>query len=494
MQGAHRRVEPEPQGWSMDTVLTADLGEEAPGRLAQLLGLDVWETSLLARPARLEMEAAAIVLVLVFLFELGAWTTLFHLVLFGFDVGLVSALALVPGAVFSAATLMFERSLVCLDPDTVSPRRAVGVCIRGAVIVGSSLITAQPLELLVFRADIDQHLKDEAVYREAIAELARSSALTVDPPVPGAAVVPGAAEPVGDSPLSIAQARVEERRLALETAKGELRRAKSAADRAAATQSNAAGRLAGLRADPGADVRALAEAEAALAKATTTSAHARRVLEDADRGVQLADAALDEARRGEEVATGKAQEASTAEATRSDTEADEGRDWIRAVAEAAPGEVLEHPRTKRPFQPHVQSMLRRALAMHELITNQPATWPEGTPAEWSGFAVRHFGLPDPAPVAGSPRGAKRAWSYLLSSALLLAVGMVVPLMTLAFKLMMGDELQAYYSCAAQEAAGNLTARAVRRARPVRGSLAAQLYRALGDRVRAALPLSSEPPP
>ncbi|MFT3776225.1 MAG: DUF4407 domain-containing protein [Minicystis sp.] len=141
-----------------------------PPALARLLRLDVWGTSLLTIRAQHEMGAAAVMLVIVFVFELIAWTLLFDVIVHAARSEGVARrlLALGFGLLFASAVFLFERGFMTTDLSASPIRKWFGLGLRAVVIGLSALATAQPVELLLFGTEIDERVRDEAVRTEAL--------------------------------------------------------------------------------------------------------------------------------------------------------------------------------------------------------------------------------------------------------------------------------------------------------------------------------------
>jgi hypothetical protein len=115
----------------------------------------------------MDMRAAALLLLLNFLFDLGAWSLLLNAVLHSQIRALDgwTVLALCGGWLFATVILIYERQFFVADP---SSRWSKALWIRLAVIVLAALITAQPVELMFFRGPIDRRVHEEGVRQEAV--------------------------------------------------------------------------------------------------------------------------------------------------------------------------------------------------------------------------------------------------------------------------------------------------------------------------------------
>ncbi|MCP4661611.1 MAG: DUF4407 domain-containing protein [bacterium] len=143
------------------------------GWLVRLFRLDVFGDHLLTRRARIELGATAFLLVLVFLFDLAAWTLLFNAI---FQRGLLiitplTTAALFAGLLLATTVLIYERQF--LTADTWGGWRKVlpAMLLRAVVLVIAALVTAQPVELLIFTGPVNRRVHDEGIRAEAAKRL-----------------------------------------------------------------------------------------------------------------------------------------------------------------------------------------------------------------------------------------------------------------------------------------------------------------------------------
>jgi len=151
----------------------ADVPKRPPSWLARRLGLDLYSDVLLGKSARTEMGFAAVILVIVSLFELIAWFFLFNAI-FNSDLlgtGWPTIPAILVASLFAAAVFWFERQFLTTDED--QRRRARGAAVvRVIFILTAAFITAQPLELLFFRVPVQKRIHEEGIREEAVSKLA----------------------------------------------------------------------------------------------------------------------------------------------------------------------------------------------------------------------------------------------------------------------------------------------------------------------------------
>jgi hypothetical protein len=132
------------------------------------------------------------------------------------------------------------------------------------------------------------------------------------------------------------------------------------------------------------------------------------------------------------------------------------KDWVRATQNVTPGKTLVNRRTGRSLPPKAADFTDRLRALSDLREGLPPMWPSVSDTVVS-TAVERFGVEPPAGTADPKiqerrQGAARLFGWTYRIAFIIAA--VIPLLTLAFKLMMSQELITYYSVRAQARAGN----------------------------------------
>jgi len=137
--------------------------------IAKFMGLLPFGTTYLSRQARYPLRKAAWLLVLIFVFDMIAWSILFNLILHR---GQFMMSWLFAGAVFlalllSTATLIFEINIFTSDLDLRKPKALVSVVPRVLIILASAMITAQPLHILFFDGPISQRAQQEQAIKHA---------------------------------------------------------------------------------------------------------------------------------------------------------------------------------------------------------------------------------------------------------------------------------------------------------------------------------------
>lgn len=160
-------------------------GAQLDGRLGWLVriyGLDIYGDSLLTRPAVNYMKTASIVLTVILLFDLFAWTLLWNATFHGglLKVDLMTALAFATGALFAITTIIWEQQFFTADMSGGLKRVKWAVLLRAVIIVVAALITSQPFELLIFDGSIQDRIHEEGVRAEAGTRLSELASIKED--------------------------------------------------------------------------------------------------------------------------------------------------------------------------------------------------------------------------------------------------------------------------------------------------------------------------
>ncbi len=169
------------QAGAVEVYLAPARRPHLPGPLGWLtlrFGLDVFAGSLLSRQANLALRFAALLLLVIVSFDVTAWSLLFNSIFHASgDILLVDGwtfLAAVLAVLIASAVFVYERQFLTADTSDVfaSPARVLAIAgavtLRVAILAAAALITAQPVELLIFREPIRQRVHEEAVRREMV--------------------------------------------------------------------------------------------------------------------------------------------------------------------------------------------------------------------------------------------------------------------------------------------------------------------------------------
>jgi hypothetical protein len=455
-------------------------------RLARLIGLDVWDESLLSRRAAQDMGVAALLLTVVLTFELLAWTMLINVLVHSaqWQISARSWIALLLGGVFAAGIFAFEKTFLTADFGEAAWRKWLGIGMRLVIIVGSLFATSQPIELLVFGGAIDNRLHDERALEEAIRQEREVEKLNLEAiPLSNAEVEKHLSSSDEGGRLDTqrnrrddAQAALGRAHLAVGRAKARVQaaeqrehKAKSAVDAAARDRSHPSTpeelqRREQVRKDAAkglVDARGeSAAAAAALSAANEKERQAQQELETAK--LNVINAEKDRMVYKEQVIEIVHKPAADAERALKEI-----KNWMFAVERAKPNETV-HDASGRSLAPKQADFTDRLRALDDLRRGDAPLWPRTSPAARS-RAAEDFDLEDPLHPDDLLTARRQRDAALFDRIYLIALVMagVIPLLTLAFKSMMSSELQEYYSTRAQARAGNADAIEALAARGIR---------------------------
>jgi hypothetical protein len=142
------------------------------GNLAKYYRLDVYGDSLLSKRAASEISFVALLLTINFLFYFFAWTSVWSLILFGkLSLSWHTIVAALGGLIFACLMLTYERQLLTADTSGRWSQRVLPITLRVLLILTSTLIISQPVELLVFSGPINSRIHEESVRLEAVRRL-----------------------------------------------------------------------------------------------------------------------------------------------------------------------------------------------------------------------------------------------------------------------------------------------------------------------------------
>jgi hypothetical protein len=462
------------------------------GRLAHGFGLDVFGGSQLGRQAALALRFSAFLLLVIVCFDLVAWTLLFNSIFHSsgdiLDHDNWTWFALLCGVLFASAIFIYERQFFTADTSDLlgSPARflavSVAVGIRIAILIAAALITAQPVELLVFREVLRQRTHEEAVRQEVVASVKK---------------------------LDDLQGKLKD--LALLPAQLELKMqgTKELAERDAGrgTVKRESDHLVTLQKEQGRILRSLGTlAGTADPTSLTILTNLQASADKIDREINKQHRAVDAARRNLEQAESTYQDAADKLYGRElgkQTGIEQQQDMVhgyldrvRKVGMKQPV-TLELPRTD-PRIPRDQLMYSYTFQgsnffdqlriLDDRIQGRQARWPAGEPEKDRTDFSQKYALGHLAPneeeavVSGARRCSLRPGSaeptaglgpevdqriaeaclFRRSYAVVYAIGMVIPLLVFAVKFLMPRELKHYFSVRQQAWAGHPEALACQR--------------------------------
>lgn len=492
------------------------------GRVVSFIGLDVNGTTLLGRRARVEMKSAALVLAVVFLFDLGAWTLLFNTLLHATikTVDEWSILAAAGGLLFAVTVLLYERQFYTADISG-GWRRVLGpMAVRLFVIGISAVITAQPVELLFFKEAIAQRAHEEGIRLEVVTrrkelgrihqdleELRGSRDGLVDAAKkePEYEQYSNARKQLGQ--LLVSRSKLEddiatdERNVGHWRSEAAQRRASWIAARhrdpdeartAAASLRNAEarqrqwqGRLAADRAELHAVQSQISQAETEVGAAWTRFENRRRQLEEKieanERTVKNREERIEHWIRQLRAAQPGASEPIAEESQAGDATGGSTSSLHElASPELRTANVSSFSARRFEYRFPDYHFFRQLRVLEDLRKGNPPLWEGISTGEVRALAAQH-GLEDvqpcpphtatlrPGGTAAAPCD-ERQWQrhrqetrmYFVSWLVVYGVAMVIPALVIAMKFLMPPELKIYYSAAHQALAGNPDAIAYQR--------------------------------
>jgi hypothetical protein len=372
------------------------------------------------------MRIQAVLLVIVFVFDLFVWSLMANLLFSkgASDVGWYTLPALLFGLATAIVVFAWERSISVFDTRdrTGRWRRWGGFSLRIVLISLAAYATARPFELIVFRSPINERLYAESVRRQLVlqhltigelrddmAELderRRSIDKEAQQVLRGADAQIRAAVAALQRELYGVNQRIERLSGDIATAQEEGQRVVEAA--------RWRGEREGLESRRQALLAQIADLEARMSETIITER--RRILERLDAEKKAKD---DEIRKLQ------------ADLSRIRSRGDREQGAARARASVAPADA---------------SVFRQLRIIDDLRAGTPPRWPEGNEAVIAQVRERYA-------VEDVAEPETRAYQLIYWVAL--TVGMVIPLMALLFKLVMSSsDLATYYSLDAQWDAGN----------------------------------------
>lgn len=436
------------------------------GRAFELLRLDIWGHTLLGPKLYGELQSGYAILLVVCAFEIFAWTLLFNYVFHGAElrVSLATVPAIILGALWGIGIFTIDKGLITADMSRPGKSKYLGLALRAGLILGAALLTAEPIEQVVFRSKVEELLKQEALREEAVAYANKETALKTR----RSEVEDEAASAV--VPQRIRESLEEKKRQQAQRG-AERQKAEVLARTAEEVQRSAAKELGRARAsyqrnkqrDPQSDdtARAYRHLQAAMgetARADEAAARARAEL-DLSRTAAL------------EIAQALAKAESSFDVAQDilDQSAEEKRREL-AAKELAIRQFLERLRTARfgdplqredgaPFAWRRAGAVERMVALSQLRSGEPPRWPPSSP-DLIARASLLAGLGDHANAVDTSSNHVRFLWLLMT-----LIGAAIPSLSLLFKFtMMSEELKLYYSVEAQARAGNPEAIELLRAR------------------------------
>lgn len=423
------------------------------GGLARLYMLDVNGTSLLTRCAAVEMKLIAIMLTINFLFDLVVWWLLWNMVFSsGQGAGLLRIVVAAVGALFCSflfAAIIFVYERQFMTADTYHRLRYVllPVGLRLIVIAAAAAITTQPFEVMVFSGPIQRRIHEESVRVEAhsrLRALEEAQAKTK-------------AE-VGLKDTADYQ-NLEDFRTKRDEAHNQLNDLRTDAQAARAQMQSAE---AAIRSAQASAARARTRGQAIWASRRLAAARSRYDQAQADASAAEA--------RVKVVEADEKNLSSEVDKTTGVVSAKEGlaqqdvkrlQDWVTQVRNAKAGDRVVENRDQAPrweFEDQDYDFFQRLGVINDLYFGRPARWLDVPPADRKKLAdLFSLSEVDERDALTKARLEADAHTFSLSYWAVISLAAVFPLLLLAFKGLLPDDLKMYYSLAEQQRAGNFEA-------------------------------------
>lgn len=438
------------------------------GSLAHHLGLDTWGSSLLSRRSALSLRNTAIVLLVVFTFDLATWSLFFNSILHPTaDVLHRSPLTLVAllfALLIASATVIYERDFYCHDSDESWLRKGGALLIRLTVIGVAAAATALSLDILWFRGPILDRVHQESALSEVTtlhrkmveATEQRKQALEAMKQADEAAL-----SGIEQKEVSTAQTNARNERNRLERYEQDYRRAsnlvisrtnqlRAAENALARAQTAAEGPQEPVVLQAQANVRyaaaALQAAQVAMTEAGTRLGTVN--LSAVDTAVQNTFAEAKKRRAELETRAKEAEALAVAEHSRL-------REFVSKIRESNPGETVyefgesaeTNVRDKVPgrvYSDHHYHFFEQLRVLFDLIGAEPPKW-RGTTAVDRDKLVSDFGLEYPNTPEAVERARRDAKLFAKAFWGTTAVALLIPFLVMAMKLVAPPDVRLYYS-------------------------------------------------
>ncbi|HEV2991379.1 MAG TPA: DUF4407 domain-containing protein [Candidatus Angelobacter sp.] len=443
---------------------------------AHMLGLDVYGTTTLSYAARTEMIACALVLTIIFLFDAGAWCLLFYFILnsgsLNFHPGLlVLSLA---GILPALALLLYERSFMTADTKTHGWRRLVlPTILRVCVIFAAAWMTAQPVELMAFQRRIDRRVMDELIRKDIVGHMQKLQKATDDQKKGDVAL-----KPYDIQELKVAETDLESKGKQVTAAESELEKRKqakiAAEDRWLAAQSQLKAAKEKAAGDPNSEENQKAVALKQKAMDDAYTAYKDRITRVSEQQGTIG--SLNQQVKGLEGKVDKRRETIAA-----DDNAEAGKDaekklllWSDKLRGAEPGKDFPadgsvDKDTGYRFVFADYSFLDKFRIIDDIMAGRPPRWP-GAEQDDIKFLQKKYGLYDDHDNISDLKGQARSAAEERLAAetknarrtyyAVFGVALIIPFMSLLFKIIMPAPLSYYYSSGWQSQQGHAEAMAL----------------------------------
>lgn len=409
------------------------------GGLARLYRLNVYGKSLLTRSAAFELRFIAVMLTIIFLFDFAAWTLFWDMVFYNgrIEFGFLTPLAWFLATLIALMIVIYERGFMVTDLSQlfrgwiITFKLLSAITLRIIVIGVAAYITAQPVEIVTFRGQIENRIHETGIRREAVSrlrDLQKAEALSH---------IEGLAGTSQKKELDDANAVLSDVRGVEAQLQGELSNAQKAEQGAVASLNRARAAYAGARNKQAAQARINAAAgrlEAARQKVTDAAArvagHKTRLETaqgDRDKAITKVEGLQNEAKG----------------------DAERVRDWLVQLRhEPFSLEVIRENRQGGDwtYRDEDYDLFQRQAVIDDMYHGRPPRWKDASEKDKSDIAEK-FGFGETQEEL--ERRAIEATTFRKSYWAVFLVAFMLPLLVMAYKLLLPKAITDYYSAEMQ---------------------------------------------
>jgi hypothetical protein len=405
------------------------------GALARLYRLNVYGKSLLTRSAAFELRFIAVMLTIIFLFDFAAWSLFWDMVFYNgrLEFGFLTFLAFFLASLIALMIVIYERGFMVTDLSQLfkrwgsTVRLLSAIMLRILVIAVAAYITAQPVEIVTFRGQIENRIHETGIRREAVSRLRDLQKAEAASRLEGLAGTSQKKE-LDDADSVLKNVRQDEARL-----KGELSNA----------QKGEQGALASLK-----------RAQAAYARAYNKQAAAARISAAAGRlevaRQKVADAAAQVEGHKTTVENAKTDRGAAIEKVEgllneAKGDATRVRDWLVQLRhEPFSLEVMRENRQGGDwtYRDEDYDLFQRQAVIDDMYHGRPPRWKDASDEDKAEIAQK-FGFGESQEEL--ERRAIEAETFRKSYWAVFLVAFMLPLLVMAYKLLLPKAITDYYS-------------------------------------------------
>lgn len=409
------------------------------GGLARLYRLNVYGKSLLTRSAAFELRFIAVMLTIIFLFDWAAWSLFWDMVFYNgrIEVGFFTPLALFLAALIALMIVIYERGFMVTDLSQlfngwgITLRLLSAILLRIVVIAVAAYITAQPVEIVTFRGQIENRIHETGVRREAVSRLRDLQKAEASSLLEGLAGTSQKKE-LDDADEVLKNARAEEARL-----KGELANAQRVEQGALASLKRAQAAYSQSR-----------NKQAAAARINSAAARletARQKVTDASANVEGHKTTVENAKNDRGTAVTKVEGLQN----QGRDQADRVRDWLVQLRhEPFSLDVTKESRQGGDwtYRDEDYDLFQRQAVIDDLYNGRSPRWKDASEQDKTEIGQK-FGFGESQEELD--RRAIEATTFQKSYWAVFLVAFVLPLLVMAYKLLLPKAITDYYSAEMQ---------------------------------------------